>query len=326
MQRAPIPVAVFGLGPMGAEIVRVIANKQWLRLVAAVDHDPKKLGREIAEIAGLAEPLGVEITNELPEGASLVCHATSSSLDRVMPQLVSLLERRCHVISTCEELAFPVVETQRDELDEAAKRNGVTLLGTGVNPGFVMDKLPLTLSAVCQEITSLEIHRMVNASLRREPLQRKIGVGMTKEEFESAVADGRIRPRGLQQSLAMLAHGLGVELDHIGEEIIRPVMAGQRIHTDSYEVRTGQVAGIHQRLEGSRVGVIDILLDLRVFVGAEHAGDRIEVRGVPDISLTLAGGIHGDRATAAIVANAIPRVIEARAGLLTMDELPISYR
>lgn len=326
MHSTPVSVAVVGLGPVGAEIVRVIASRKWARLVAAVDRDPAKAGRDVAEIVRLPEPLGVRVTPELEESVDVVCHATSSSLADSEAQIVALLGRGAEVISTCEELAFPLDAEVASRIATAAEAADRTVLGTGINPGFIMDKLPLTMSAVCQEITAIEIHRVVNASLRREPLQRKIGVGMTSEEFRSAMQEGKIRHVGLRQSLAMIAHGLGVELDWWGEEIIQPVLAATMVYTDTTEVKAGRVAGIHQQISGGRRGQIEVLLDLRMFVGAEHAGDRIEIRGVPDISLTLAGGIHGDRATAALVVNAIPRILQARAGLITMDDLPISHR
>ena len=326
MQVPSIPVAVYGLGPMGAEIVRVIASKPWLRLIAAIDHDAGKLGREVAEVVRLPQPLGVVVTDQITARPEVICHSTGSTLAQVEQQLRQLLSGGSHVISTCEELAFPLDSAIRTELQKAARAANVTLLGTGVNPGFVMDKLPLTLTAVCQEISSIEVHRVVNASLRREPLQRKIGAGLTREEFASAIADGKIRHIGLRQSLALIADGLNLELDHIDDELIEPVITGTRLRSDVMDIPSGRVAGIHQRIRGERRGVTEIVLDLRVYVGAEHAGDRIEIRGVPDISVSIAGGIHGDRATAAMVVNAIPRVIAARPGVLTMDDIPISHR
>lgn len=326
MNVPPIPVAVYGLGPMGAEIVRVISSKPWLRLVAAIDHDPNKVGREVAEIVRLAEPLGVAVTDQISSPAAVICHSTGSRLRSVESDLRALLSSGSHVISTCEELAFPLDLEVREELQKVARAANVTLLGTGINPGFIMDKLPLTLSAICQEISSIEVHRVVNASLRREPLQRKVGAGLTRQEFEAATAEGKIRHVGLRQSLMMIADGLNLELDSISDEIVEPVIAGTRMRTDSLDVPAGHVAGIHQMIKGERRGVTEILLDLRMYIGAEHAGDRIEIRGVPDVSVSIAGGIHGDRATAAIVVNAIPRVIAARPGVLTMDDISISHR
>jgi len=194
-----------------------------------------------------------------------------------------------------------------------------------VNPGFVMDKLPLTITSVCQRVDSVQIVRIQNASTRREPLQRKVGAGMTRGEFERAVADGKIKHMGLRESLMLVGNGLGVEFDHVSDEKIAPIVAEREITTQYLKVAPGQVAGVHQTIEGK--GRINVSLELRMYVGAEDvAADRVIVRGVPDVEMEIKGGIHGDRATAAMVVNAIPRVISARPGVLTMDDIPISYR
>jgi 4-hydroxy-tetrahydrodipicolinate reductase len=211
-------------------------------------------------------------------------------------------------------------------LQKAARTANVTLLGTGVNPGFVMDKLPLTLTAVCQEVKSIEVHRVVNASLRREPLQRKVGAGQTREEFQQSVAAGRIKHMGLRESLMMIANGLNIELSAVSEEVIAPVIADRKIKTDYFEVEAGRVAGVHQSISGEQRDGIRLLLDIKMYVGAENAGDRVEIKGTPNVSMLISGGVHGDRATAAMVVNAIPRVIQARPGVLTMDDIPVSFR
>jgi 4-hydroxy-tetrahydrodipicolinate reductase len=247
-------------------------------------------------------------------------------LKEVETELLELLEGGSHVVSTCEELAFPLDPDVRESLQKAARAANVTLLGTGVNPGFVMDKLPLTLTAVCQEVKSVTVHRVVNASLRREPLQRKVGAGQTRAEFDQNVAAGKIKHMGLRESLMMIANGLNVELDVVSEEVIAPVVAVQTIKTDYFEVAPGQVAGVHQTISGEQRNGMRIALDIKMYVGAENAGDRVEIEGTPSISMFIAGGVHGDRATAAMVVNAIPRVIPARPGVLTMDDIPVSYR
>jgi 4-hydroxy-tetrahydrodipicolinate reductase len=256
----------------------------------------------------------------------VVCHCTGSRLRDVEGQLLELLTAGCHVVSTCEELAFPLDSKIREALQKAARTANVTLLGTGVNPGFVMDKLPLTLTSVCQQVSEVQITRVVNASLRREPLQRKVGPNMSESEFDAAVLDGRIKHMGLRESLMMVANGLGVELETVTEEVIKPVIAKKKIKTDYYEVEAGRVAGVHQTISGEKPGVIRISLDIQMYLGAERPGDRVEIKGVPDVSMFIEGGVHGDRATAAMVVNSIPRVIPARPGVLTMDDIPISFR
>jgi hypothetical protein len=321
----PIPVAQYGIGPIGAEIARLLLTKPWIRLVAAVDIDPNKIGKDVGEVIGLDRQVGVKVTPEVEGRPEVVCHSTGSRLREVTPQLRALLERGCHVVSTCEELAFPIDKAIREELQQVARSRNVTLLGTGVNPGFVMDKLPLTVTAVCQRVDSVDIIRIQNASTRREPLQRKVGAGMTVDQFRAAVAAGKIKHMGLRESLLMVGNGLGAEFESVSDEKIEPIVAQRKIKTQYLEVAPGQVAGVHQTIEGR--GKINVRLELRMFVGAEDvAADRVIVKGVPDVEMEIKGGIHGDRATAAMVVNSIPRVISARPGVLTMDDIAISFR
>jgi 4-hydroxy-tetrahydrodipicolinate reductase len=320
-----VSVAQYGIGPIGAEIARLLLTKPWVKLVAAVDIDPNKIGKDVGEVIGLGRQVGVKVTADVVGRPQVVCHSTGSRLRDVEPQLRALLERGCHVVSTCEELSFPIDRAIREELTQVARAHNVTLLGTGVNPGFVMDKLPLTLTAVCQEIKSVDIIRIQNASTRREPLQRKVGAGMNVGEFRAAVAAGKIKHMGLRESLLMVGNGLGVEFEQVSDETIEPIIAEHEVVTQYLKVAPGQVAGVHQTIDGK--GRIDVRLELRMYVGAEAvAADRVIVHGVPDLELEIKGGVHGDRATAAMVVNAIPRVISARPGVLTMDDIPVSFR
>ena len=320
-----VSVAQYGIGPIGAEIARLLLTKPWVKITGAVDIDPDKIGKDLGEVIGLDRKVGVTVTPELQEKPDVVCHSTGSRLRDVAGQLESLLGRGCHVVSTCEELSFPLDAEIRERLQHAARAANVALLGTGVNPGFVMDKLPLTITSVCQEVTSVDIIRIQNASTRREPLQRKVGASMTVDEFRAAVGAGRIKHMGLRESLMMVGSGLGVEFDSVSDEKIEPIIAEREVVTQYLRVAPGQVAGVHQTIYGK--GRIDVSLELRMYVGAEDvAADRVIVRGVPDVEMEIKGGVHGDRATAAMVVNSIPRIVRARGGVLTMDDIPISFR
>jgi 2,4-diaminopentanoate dehydrogenase len=325
MNVQPITVAQYGIGPIGAEIARLLLSKPWIKVVAAVDIDPNKIGKDLGEVIGLGRTAGVTVTPELSVKADVVCHSTGSRLVEVAEQLKSLLGRGSHVVSTCEELSFPLDRQIREELQQIARMNKVALIGTGVNPGFVMDKLPLTITSVCQEVRSVEIIRIQNASTRREPLQRKVGASMTVDEFRAAVSAGRIKHMGLRESLMMVGNGLGTEFTEVSDERIEPIIADREITTQYLRVAPGQVAGVHQTIYGK--GRIDVSLELRMYVGAEAvAADRVLVRGVPDVEMEIKHGVHGDRATAAMVVNCIPRIVQARNGVLTMDDIPISFR
>lgn len=323
MQR--ITVAQYGIGPIGAEILRLMFEKPWIKVVAAVDNDPAKIGHDVGELIGLGRLTGITVTPELVAQPEIVCHSTGSLLIAVEPQLRALMEHGCHVISTCEELSFPLDPVIREGLQLVARSRDVVLLGTGVNPGFVMDKLPLTLSAVCQTVSSVRVRRVVDASTRREPLQRKIGAGLSRAEFQKAASEGSIRHTGLRESLAMLANGMDLEFATVSEESIEPVIATSRILTDFLSVEPGNVAGLTQTLTATSTTGVELSLGISISVGATGAGDTIEIRGLPDVTATVRGGIHGDRATAAMV-NAIPRILACRPGLLSMDDIAVGYR
>ena len=326
-----IRVVQYGVGPIGASIVRLMRQKQALEIVGAIDNDPRKAGRDLGEVVGAPDaPWGIAISAEaaplLEKPADVVIHSTSSYLKDVMDQLLACLEAGCCVVSTCEELAYPLRKHPElsAKLDTAAKEEGIALVGTGVNPGFVLDKLLLTLAAAAQRVDSAKAARVVDASKRRMPLQKKIGAGMTLEEFREKVAAGVIKHHGLPESVAMVADGLGLALDDISETI-EPVIAHEAVKTEFFEVAPGQVAGVHQIARGTAGGAEKIYMELRMHVGAKESSDTVEIAGEPNISLTIPGGIHGDIATAAVIVNAIPIILAAPAGLRTARDLPFGF-
>jgi 4-hydroxy-tetrahydrodipicolinate reductase len=326
MAMKPLKVAQYGLGPMGSEIARLLLTKPWAELVAAVDVDPAKIGRDAGEVIGLGRSIDLPVTASLDAKVDVVVHSTGSRLSAVRDQLMALLGAGAHVVSTCEELSFPLDIAIREDLQRVARANNATLLGTGVNPGFVTDKLPLTLTSVCQSVESIEVVRVVDASQRREPLQRKVGAGTTREQFNEKVRAGEIRIMGLKESLLLMANGLGSELEEVSGEQILPVIAEERVVTRYIQVDPGHVAGLRQKIHGTTRGRMRLSIDVTMYVGARDPRDEIFVKGVPDLHARIDGGIHGDRATAAIAVNSIPRVVMARPGVLTMDDIPISFR
>ncbi|MBI4540761.1 MAG: dihydrodipicolinate reductase [Gemmatimonadetes bacterium] len=317
-------VGVVGLGPVGLEILRALRRKPWARIAAAVDIAPDKQGRDAGELAGL-DRLGVRVTSALTTECDVVAHSTVSSLGQATAQLIELAGRGCSIVSTCEELAFPLDDEGEQRLREAATAHGVTILGTGINPGFLLDTLPLTVSVVCQEVNSIVARRVVDAGQRREPLQRKVGAGLALDEWRRLQAEGRIRHVGLPESLRLLANGLGWTDVEFGEETIEPVVAQESQRTAYLEVRKGQAAGVRQVIAATRGGQQVIRLELEMYVGAKSPADTIAIDGIPAVNLEIVGGVHGDRATAAVVANMMPRVHRAPAGLVTMADVPVGF-
>jgi 4-hydroxy-tetrahydrodipicolinate reductase len=321
----------YGVGPIGASIARLMREKQAIEICGAIDSDPAKVGRDLGEVVGATDaPWGVKISSDakdvLEQGADVVIHSTSSSLAKVMEQLLACIEAQACIVSTCEELSYPY-RTHPDlaaQLDSAAKEMGVALVGTGVNPGFVMDKLVVTLAAVSQRIEHAKALRIVDASTRRLPLQKKIGAGMSVEEFRAQVAAGVIKHVGLPESVAMVADSLQLKVDEI-TETIEPVVARERVQTEFLTVEAGQAAGVHQIARGTAGGKELVYLELQMYVGAKNPADTVELTGHPNISLVISGGTHGDIATASVVVNSIPVILDAPAGLRTSRDLPIGF-
>ena len=323
-----IRVIHYGLGAIGSQIARLLLSREGMRSVAAIDIDEGKAGRDLGTVIGLDRPLDIPVSRTLAsalEGkeAEVVIHSTGSFLESVAPQLWEIINAGLNIVSTCEELAYPTAQHPKlaVEIDARAKERGVTVLGTGVNPGFIMDTLPLVITGVCQEVQRIHIKRRVDAGGRRFNLQRKAGVGLTLAQFQGGVNARWVGHIGLRESVAAIAGALGWELDAI-EESLEPVTAERPISTQFLEVEAGQIAGLHQVGRGIKGGEEVITLDLEISVGLERAKDTISVEGRPSVKLTIEG-VHGDMATAAMVVNALPRVVDAPPGLVTMADLPL---
>jgi len=323
-----IRVIQYGLGPIGSAVARHVIERTDLELVGGVDIDPSKVGKDVGEAIGLGRPLGFVVAGKLAQvlertEADLVLHTTNSYFDLFKSQIIEILEAGLDVVSTAEELSFPWLAhpEQAAEIDAAAKRAGVTVLGTGVNPGFLMDCLPLGLTAICQRVDRIDVTRHMNASLRRGPFQAKIGSGMTVEAFNAKMAAGRMGHVGLPESVGMVFSTLGKKLARY-ESSVEPVVADEPVKTDFFEVQPGQVRGLKQVARGYTDEGEFLTLTFIAALGEENDGDTIKITGKPDLKVKLKG-TNGDIATVAIAVNAIRRVREAAPGLVTMRDLPI---
>jgi 4-hydroxy-tetrahydrodipicolinate reductase len=207
------------------------------------------------------------------------------------------------------------------EIDAAARRAGKTVLGTGVNPGFIMDSLPLFVTAICQRVDRVAITRIVNASTRRGPFQAKIGSGLTVEEFNAKMAAGRMGHVGLPESVGMLFDTLGKKLARY-ESAVEPVVADHLVQTAYFQVRPGQVMGLRQVARGYTEEGEFMTLTFIAALEAGEDGDTVQITGKPNLEVKLKG-TNGDLATVAIAVNAVRRVREAAPGLVTMRDLPI---
>jgi 2,4-diaminopentanoate dehydrogenase len=325
----PIKVIHVGLGPIGAAIARQVASRKGLTIVGAVDIDPTKVGQDLGDVCGLGRKLRVKVTDDIARtikttkpDVAVLC--TSSSLKKAMPEFEAVLRLAIPIVSTTEELAYPVKgnAAAAKRIDALAKRARVAVLGTGVNPGFVMDALPIALTAVCESVTAIEVDRVQDARIRRLPFQKKIGAGLTVDEFMERVRDGSVRHVGLAESITMIADAVGWKLDKVTDEI-QPKVAVHAISSEFFSVPAGLVCGLVQDGVGFRKGKPLIKLHMEAYLGAPESYDAVRITGNPPLSLKVSGGVHGDVATASIVVNSIPKVIQAAPGLRTMRDMAL---
>ncbi len=320
------PLLFVGLGPIGRSTLGCALARRGLKVVAACDADPALTGKRLSElVAGAPKSVKVVATlaalPRLPRGTvAIVC--TSSSLSATAATFRALLAKGIHVVSSCEELVFPFLRQPRlaKELDLLAKKKKVALLGTGVNPGFVLDLLPAALSGACLSVTGVRAHRVVDAATRRGPLQRKVGAGRSITEFRAEASAGRLGHVGLPESAQLLCRVLCFGKPAI-EETLKPVVATATIETPFVRVEAGQVAGIDHRLVAvAPRGRVE--LHLQMYVGAPDPRDTICIDGEPALQLTIGGGTPGDLATVAALLNAAPALASAAPGLRTVMEGP----
>jgi len=326
-----IRIAQIGIGPLGREMTRAIHARPNMEVVAAVDVDPRLQGQDLGELCSLS-PLGISVASSAENAlrsshADVVMLTTMSSLYAILPQIEEILKHGLPVVTTCEELTYPWITApeQAARLDAKAREKGVAVLATGVNPGFMMDTLPICLSAVVRRVDAIKVSRIQDAAHRRLPFQRKIGAGLDLGEFEDKRKSGTLRHVGLTESMHMIGSRFGWKLDHV-EEVITPVTAERSITTQNMTIKAGMAAGV-QQVGRAFVGSEEkITLVFRASVGEPHPEDTVEILGEPHIVSRVAGGVHGDIATCAIALNAIPVLLKAEPGLRTMIDLPpIAY-
>jgi 2,4-diaminopentanoate dehydrogenase len=325
-----INVLQVGLGPLGQQIARYILERDGIRLVGAVDLNPELAGRDIGDVCGV-ELLGVAVSGSLAEAMAAAATApdvaviaTVSSIGRLVPQVEEAASAGLQVVSTCEELSFPWKRHPKaaEAIDRVCRENGVSCLGTGVNPGYLMDYLPSVLTSIAQRVDHIHVERVQDASKRRTSFQKKIGAGLTPEEFEANRSAGTLRHVGLLESADMIAHAMGWELDE-ATETLEPVLAEHDVTAPDLPIARGLPAGVEQVATGSVGGREVLRLTFRAAVREPRAYDRIRIRGLPDLDVTIDGGVNGDVATCAITVNAIRTVTRTEPGLRTMLDVPV---
>ncbi len=327
----PFRVIQIGFGSLGRHITKSILARENLELIAVVDAAAELANQSIGELLQDDINCNIRITSDLKGilnriQGDIAIVATSSALKTVIPTIEKCLESGLDVISICEELSYPYRKSPElaKKLNETAEKNHKTVVGTGINPGYLMDLLPIVLTAPCQTVDSIRVTRHMNSSHRRPSFQKKIGTGMTNEEFRKNIDEGKITGHvGLVESIQMIDAALNLGLDEI-EEIPPEAIIAKKNTTNSFtSIVKGNVLGLKSVGVGRRNGKQIVTLDFQAYAEATPQYDEVIIEGIPRIHQRIEGGVQGDQGTIGMLLNLIPMVINESPGLKTMKDLPV---
>lgn len=324
-----IKVVLWGIGAMGSGIGKILLNRKGIEIVGAIDNMASKVGKDLGELLDLKEKTGIKVTDNPEEAINsdvdIVMHATSY-LNK--DEFEFLLKKKVNVITTIAEISYPGAKDPdlATWLDDLAKKNEVAILGTGINPGFVLDLLIITLTGACSSVEKIEASRVNDLSPFGHTVMKDQGVGISVEEFRRGVEEGKIMGHyAFPESLYMIADRIGLEIDEI-KETIEPIISKTIRETKYVKIEPGMVAGCKHTARGFKDGKEVIVLEhpQQVFPEKEgtETGDYINIFGDPDIKMAIKPEIPGGVGTMAVAVNMIPQVLNSRAGLVTMADLP----
>jgi len=317
----------YGLGTIGLEILKALLIKNEFELVGAVDLKDEYLNKNITDLIETKLP-NIYIKKNIKDfnKCDIVIHSTQSRLKETFPQLMELIKNGYNVISTCEELFFPYYfhKNESIELDRTAKENNVRLLGVGINPGFILDTLPIFLSTLSIKPTKIIAERVLDAGKRRKQLQLKVGAGLTEQEFENLKKENKIGHVGLMESLFYIFNILKLDIKVFNEEL-KPLIAEYNIETEYVKIKKGFVRGQFQKVTGISKEGFMVEIKLIMAVGEKESFDRIRIEGFPNFEFEIKGGIQGDLGTAAVVANYIPILLNSEPGLHITSDLKLPH-
>ncbi|MBR1990087.1 MAG: dihydrodipicolinate reductase [Firmicutes bacterium] len=330
-----VKVILWGLGAMGGGIGKMLAKKKGVDIVGAIDIGAK-LGKSLYEVVpgierGDREDVIVGTADEVikPGAADIVVVCTDSFTAKVYDKLVKVMENGMNVITSAEEMSYPQAQEPElaKKLDEIAKANGVTVLGTGINPGLIMDLLVLVWTGACESVDHIVSRRVNSLSPFGPAVMEEQGIGITVEEFNARKADGTMAGHvGFAESVMMITDALGWKLDKF-EQDMEPIVTDVDRKSPYGFAAAGQVAGVAMKGWGYVDGEMKIEMDHPQQIEPEqvgvHTGDYVFIKGTPDVNMSNTPEIEGGIGTMAMILNSIPHVINARPGLKTMIDIPV---
>lgn len=332
--RDAIRVLVLGTGQIGSGIIRLVLDKRGLEFAGALARRASRAGLEVGQAIGLERDLGIRVSTDLAKVIEqgqphVAIQATCSSIDDAMGEIALLVRHGVPVISIAEQMAYPACSSPAfaEEIHWLAVSRGVAVVGTGINPGFVLDLLVITLSGVCADIQSISAERVNDLSPYGPTVIANQGVGLSPKAFEEGLETGTVVGHiGFPESIHLIAKTIGWDIERI-EEKRQAIIAGVLRETPFAIVQPGQVAGCLHTAVAYRQDEPVITLrhpqQIHPWLEGIETGDRIEIKGTPDVRLSGSPEIPGGQATCALAVNMIPRIMNAAPGLHTMADLPV---
>lgn len=336
MRKENIKVAIWGFGAMGSGMARMLLSKKGVEIVGVCDRDPARVGKSVYEVLGVDRGdkkdvvISSDVDEVLTEGCcDLVLCATDSFTERAFPRLKLCLERKLNVISTAEEMSYPQAQNPElaESLDQIAKENGVSILGTGINPGLIMDLLVVILTGCMTDLTSVEAKRVNSLSPFGKAVMEEQGVGISVEAFEKGVKDGSLAGHvGFSESIRMIADAVGWEVQEIKAQM-QPIVTSVDRKSPYGFAKAGDVAGVNMTGQGIVDGEERIHMihpqQIEPEMEGTYTGDYITLKGSPEVNMSIKPEVDGGLGTIAMCVNMIPQVINATPGLKTMLDLPV---
>lgn len=336
MKKDNVKVGIWGFGAMGSGMAEMILKKKGIEIVGICDRNENRVGKDVFEVLGIERgDRKSVIINGSPEeafpenSADIVVLATDSFTKGAFDKIKFIAERKMNVISTAEEMAYPKAQQPElaKQIDMIAKENNVTVLGTGINPGFVLDLLILALTGTCESVEHIKAARVNDLSPFGKAVMEEQGVGVTLEEFNKGIENASIAGHvGFPESIMMITDGIGWNLDKV-DQTREPIMTNVYRESKYAKVEAGNVAGCRQCGYGYVDGELKIEMEhpQQILPQLEglSTGDYITIKGTPNIELAIKPEIPGGVGTIAMCINSIPHVINALPGLKTMLDIPV---
>lgn len=337
MRNENVKVAIWGFGAMGGGMAEVLLRKKGVDIVGVCDIHPDRVGKSMFEVLGV--PRGdrpeVVIKNDIlqvisKKSADVVLLCTDSFTRKTFDKIKLIVELGINVVSTAEEMSYPKAQEPEltAEMDKLAKANGVSILGTGINPGLMMDLLAILMTGACTDVEFVRCERVNSLSPFGPAVMEEQGVGITLEKFNQLSAEGHLAGHvGFNESINMICDAIGWKLDKPVDQTMAPIVSNVHRKTKYAEVQPGDVAGCTMKGYGHVGGKLAVEMihpqQIEPELEGTDTGDYVVIKGTPNVNLSNKPEIPGGIGTIAMCINMIPHVINARPGLHTMIDLPV---